>query len=42
MDKIIDKSADSIRFYRLGSSYQNRIETMGRTPLVQAGEELIF
>lgn len=33
---------DSVRFYRLGNSYENRIETMGRRPLVEAGSALIF
>ena len=42
LGKRIDANADSIRMYRLGNSYKNRIETMGKTPLVQAGEELIF
>ena len=40
--KIIDMSQDSIRFYRLGNSYEKRIETMGRKPLVEAGSALIF
>ena len=42
MEKIIDTDADSVRMYRLGTSYENRIETMGKTPLVQAGSALIF
>ena len=40
--RIIDPELDSIRFYRLGNSYWNKIETMGREPLVQAGSALIF
>jgi CRISPR-associated protein Cas2 len=39
---VIDTECDSVRFYRLGNSYQNRIETMGRQPLVQADSPLIF
>ena len=39
---IIDSKQDSVRFYRLGNAYQNKIETMGRTPMVEAGSELIF
>lgn len=39
---MIDHERDSIRFYRLGNSYQHKIETMGRTPLVQAGEALLL
>lgn len=42
LKKKMDMDCDSIRFYRIGNSYKNKIETMGRTPLVQAGEELIF
>jgi CRISPR-associated protein Cas2 len=42
LEKVIDMSNDSVRFYRLGSSYQNRIDTMGKQPLVQAGSALMF
>lgn len=42
LEKIIDMAQDSVRFYRLGNSYENRIETMGRHPLVEAGGALIF
>ena len=42
LSKIIDHERDSIRFYRLGNSYQHKIETMGRTPLVQAGKALLL
>lgn len=42
LSKIIDHELDSVRFYRLGNSYQHKIETMGRTPLVQAGEPLLL
>ena len=38
----MDEENDSIRFYRLGNSYRNKIETMGKTPRVQAGGDLIF
>ena len=38
----IDPERDSVRFYRLGKSYQHRIETMGRKPMVEAGGELMF
>ena len=39
---VIDSKQDSVRFYRLGNVYRNKIETMGKTPLVEAGSELIF
>ena len=42
LEKIIDTAQDSVRFYWLGNSYEKRIETMGKTPLVQAGSPLIF
>ena len=42
LEKVIDMEQDSVRFYRLGNSYENRIETMGRKPLVEAGSALIF
>ena len=42
LSKIIDPECDSVRFYRLGNSYQHRIETMGRTPVVQTGEALLL
>ena len=42
MSKLIDLKHDSIRFYRLGNSYENKIETMGRTQLVQIGGPLMF
>lgn len=42
LKEVIDSESDSIRFYRLGNSYQGRIETMGKKPLVQTGEALIF
>ena len=42
LSKTIDHEHDSIRCYRLGNSYQHKIETMGRTPLVQAGEALLL
>lgn len=42
IQKVIDFDADSVRFYRLGNSYQNKIETLGKTTLVQAGQPLIL
>lgn len=38
----IDVKQDSVRFYRLGNNYQNRIEKIGCTPTVEAGKELIL
>lgn len=42
LEKVIDTAQDSVRFYRLGNSYENRIEAMGKKPLVEAGSALIF
>ena len=42
LSKIIDEERDSVRFYRLGNSYLHKIETMGRTPMIQAGEPLLL
>lgn len=39
---IMDPEQDSIRFYRLGNSYANRIDVMGRHPRVEAGSPLMF
>ena len=39
---VIDHGQDSVRFYRLGNNYQNRISSMGRTGLVQTGEPLLL
>lgn len=40
--KVIDTELDSIRFYRLGNSYQSRIDTMGKTTRIQTGEPIIL
>lgn len=42
LKKVIDEESDSVRFYRLGNSYEHKIETMGKTPHVQAGGALMF
>lgn len=42
LKKVIDMEQDSVRFYRLGNAYENRIETMGKKPLVETGSALIF
>lgn len=38
----IDEEVDSVRFYRLGNAYQNKIESMGKKLKVEAGEPLLF
>lgn len=42
LEKIIDREADSVRLYRLGNSYEHKIETMGRTPLIRTGGPMIL
>lgn len=42
LSEAIDEENDSVRFYRLGNSYQRKIETMGKKPIVQAGNALMF
>lgn len=42
LSNVIDRENDSVRFYRLGNSYQHKVETLGKEPLVQAGSALIF
>ena len=39
---IMDQEQDSIRFYRLGNSYANKIDVMGLHPRVEAGSPLMF
>lgn len=40
--KVIDLDKDSIRFYKLGNSYERKIEKMGKQSLVQTGEALLL
>ena len=42
LEIVIDVNQDSVRFYRLGNTYENRIDTMGKRPLVEAGSALIL
>ncbi len=42
LEKIIDTKEDSVRIYRLGSTYQNKIEVIGRKSRVETGEPLII
>lgn len=40
--QIIDTKQDSVRFYRLGNNFQNKIDKIGCSPVVEAGKELIL
>lgn len=42
LENIICKDSDSVRIYRLGNSYRNRIEVIGRTGLIETGEPLVL
>ena len=42
LSEIMDEQRDSVRFYRMGNSWQNKIEVLGKVPPVQAGSELIL
>lgn len=42
LEKVIQSETDSIRIYRLGNTYKNKIEVMGKTAPVQAGEPLLL
>lgn len=42
LSKEINEDVDSIRFYRLGNSYQNKIDSMGKKLKVETGEPLLF
>ena len=42
LEKIIQPETDSIRIYRLGHSYQSKIETMGHSGPIQTGEPLLL
>ena len=42
LEKIVQPDTDSIRFYRLGNSWQGRIDVMGRAAPVEAGEPLLL
>lgn len=40
--KVIQPDLDSVRFYRLGSNYKTKIEVIGRTSPIEAGEPLLI
>lgn len=42
LTRLIDSENDSVRIYKLGNTYEHKIETIGKEPLVQAGGALIF
>lgn len=42
LEKIICKETDSIRIYRLGNTYKNRIEILGRANRIETDEPLLL
>ena len=42
LEENIDLEKDSVRFYRLGNSYKLKIDTLGKTGLLQSGEPLLL
>lgn len=41
LEKLIDKEKDSLRFYNLGSSYENKIKHIGARPSFDVTDTLI-
>ena len=42
LEGVICTEKDSVRLYRMGKNYLNRVDTMGKHPRVEAGKELMF
>lgn len=42
LEKIIDKEADSLRFYNLGNNYKSKVEHIGTQTSFDVTEPLIF
>ena len=42
LKKLIDPEEDSVRFYRLGNSYENKIDTLGKAAVVDARATLLL
>jgi len=40
--RVIDAETDSVRFYRLGKNYANKVEQLGKEPLIQQNETIIL
>ncbi len=40
--KVIKVETDSVRIYRLGSNYSNKIEVIGRSSPIEQGEPLLL
>ena len=42
LQRAMEPEKDSIRFYRLGNHYQNKIDVLGKSASVEAGQPLLF
>ena len=42
LQRAMEPEKDSIRFYRLGNHYQNKIDVLGKSASVEAGQLLLF
>lgn len=42
LTKTIDIKSDSIRIYRIGSTYQNKIEVLGKSTRIEIGEPILI
>jgi CRISPR-associated protein Cas2 len=42
LSKIIDKDKDSLRFYLLGKSWENRVEQMGKNNTYHPTEDVVI
>ena len=42
LELIIDPSVDSLRFYRLGNNYENKVKHIGAKPSLEVEKPLIF
>ena len=42
LEQTIDAEHDSVRFYRMGNSWENKVEVMGKRPVVETGKALIL
>lgn len=42
LEKIIDPAVDSLRYYRLGKNYDNKVRHVGAKPSLKVEDTLIF
>ena len=42
LQRAMEPEKDSIRFYRLGNHHQNKIDVLGKSASVEAGQPLLF